>query len=74
MNKPKAKYSRPLQGMTYDKMACSLQTCFAPGQAYVALSRCSSLNGLYLTDQISPKNIITDNEIKNFYNKLKQRN
>ncbi len=36
------------QGLTFEKAAIDLGRAFAPGQAYVALSRLRSLEGLYL--------------------------
>lgn len=36
------------QGMTLTKVHCDLTRCFAPGQAYVALSRASTVQGLTL--------------------------
>eukprot|EP00931_Biecheleriopsis_adriatica_P050429 TRINITY_DN2919_c0_g1_i2.p1 TRINITY_DN2919_c0_g1~~TRINITY_DN2919_c0_g1_i2.p1 ORF type:complete len:1011 (+),score=226.32 TRINITY_DN2919_c0_g1_i2:108-3140(+) len=36
------------QGMTLDKAECSIADAFAPGQAYVALSRVSSMAGLQM--------------------------
>eukprot|EP00667_Euglena_gracilis_P003453 EG_transcript_3461 len=36
------------QGMTLPKVQLSLGRCFAPGMAYVALSRATDLEGLYL--------------------------
>jgi hypothetical protein len=42
--------SMNLQGMTLDYVKVSLRSIFAPGQAYVALSRASSLDGLEVID------------------------
>jgi ATP-dependent DNA helicase PIF1 len=36
------------QGMSLDKVICHLQNCFADGQAYVALSRARTLEGLFI--------------------------
>ena len=61
------------QGLTYEQVACDLKSCFAPGQAYVALSRCKNLNGLYLTEKITPNLIYTNSIVNNFYNNLKKQ-
>ncbi len=58
------------QGMTYQQIACNLDSCFASGQAYVALSRCANYDKLYLTRQVNPKSIITDNIVVNFYENI----
>lgn len=58
------------QGMTYQQIACNLESCFAPGQAYVALSRCANYDKLYLTQKIKASSIITDNVVVNFYNDI----
>lgn len=55
------------QGMTYQQIACDLKECFAPGQSYVALSRCANFDKLYLTSKIDEKAIMVNNTIINFY-------
>lgn len=55
------------QGLTFDKVAVDLARTFAPGQLYVALSRCRSLEGLTLTSRISARNIMVDNDVDRFY-------
>ena len=43
------------QGKTYDRAVIDLGSgAFAPGQTYVALSRLTSLDGLYLTRPLRP--------------------
>lgn len=55
------------QGMTFDKVSIDLsRMMFAPGQLYVALSRVRSLEGLFLTQAISPKQIRTSQEVLAF--------
>ena len=56
------------QGMTYQKVACDISNTFAKGQAYVALSRCSSLDGLFLLNEISKTSVFSvDKKVKEFY-------
>ena len=55
------------QGQTYQNIICNINRCFADGQAYVALSRCASLNGLHLTHEVSPANIRVDKSVLDFY-------
>ncbi len=63
------------QGQTYDKVIIDLNShIFAPGQLYVALSRAKSLKGLYLTKPITYSDIISDNSIFIFLNKLRLAN
>lgn len=62
------------QGMTYESIACDINNCFAPGQAYVALSRCSSMDGLYLTSPVHPHSIQVDKSVVDFYRKQKTTN
>lgn len=55
------------QGMTYKKIACDISHCFAPGQAYVALSRCSNMDGLYLLSKVYGTAIHINKTIVDFY-------
>lgn len=55
------------QGLTFDKAIVDLEDTFAPGQLYVALSRCRSLEGLTLSSMIQEKNIIVDQRVKEYY-------
>jgi len=55
------------QGKTYDRVAIDFGSgMFAPGQAYVALSRCRSLEGLSLTSPLKKNHIFTDPRIDEF--------
>lgn len=58
------------QGMTYQRIACNLDNCFAPGQAYVALSRCADFNELYLTNKVSVNSFFTDGTLVDFYEEV----
>lgn len=55
------------QGQTYGAVAVDMSDgAFAHGQTYVALSRCKSLEGLYLTTPIRREDVIVDQEIVDF--------
>jgi len=55
------------QGKTYERAIVDLgQRSFAPGQTYVALSRISELEGLYLTRPLRPSDIIVDENVVRF--------
>ena len=63
------------QGQTYEKVILDLNShIFAPGQLYVALSRAKSLGGLYLTKKITYSDIISDDSIFLFLNKVRLAN
>ena len=55
------------QGKTYDSAVVDLGSrSFAPGQTYVALSRISRLDGLYLSRPLRPSDIIVDPHVQRF--------
>jgi hypothetical protein len=54
------------QGLTFEKAVLDLGDSFAPGQVYVALSRCVSLSGLILKSRIRPDSMRVDPRIQNF--------
>jgi hypothetical protein len=54
------------QGMTFEKVIADIGRTFAAGQTYVALSRCTTLNGLILRSKLSPRSIITDPRVIEF--------
>ncbi len=59
------------QGKTFDKVYVDLATgTFAHGQLYVALSRCRTLEGLYLKRPITSGDIILDQRVGKFLKKL----
>ncbi|WP_442787101.1 helix-turn-helix domain-containing protein [Flavobacterium suncheonense] len=51
------------QGLTFDKAVLDVSNVFAPGQAYVALSRLRSLNGLILLSPFKMNGIASDEEV-----------
>ena len=57
------------QGLTFEKVVADLGDSFASGQVYVALSRCTSLDGLVLTSNITPRSIKTDRRVLEFAEK-----
>ena len=54
------------QGLTFDKAALDVSQVFAPGQAYVALSRLRSLKGLILLSPLRMNGISSDEEVLNY--------
>jgi ATP-dependent exoDNAse (exonuclease V) alpha subunit len=55
------------QGKTYDRAVVDLgNRVFSAGQAYVALSRITTLDGLYMTRDLRPRDIIVDNDVRRF--------
>lgn len=60
------------QGLTFDKAVIDINSAFAFGQVYVALSRCRSLQGMVLLSKFSAYNIKTDNTIEGFTEESRQ--
>src|SRR4029077_2839555 len=57
------------QGLTFDKAIIDAGASFAPGQVYVALSRCTSLQGMVLLSRLYPSAIATDKRVIAFAQK-----
>ncbi len=54
------------QGLTFDKAALDVSQVFLPGQAYVALSRLRSLNGLVLLSPLRMNGISNDQDVMEY--------
>lgn len=54
------------QGLTFEHAIIDAGESFAPGQVYVALSRCVSLEGIVLHSRIEPRSISTHAEVISF--------
>ncbi len=54
------------QGLTFEKAAIDISQIFAPGQAYVALSRLTSLDGLKLLAPIGDRKISVEQALLQF--------
>ena len=54
------------QGLTFEKAIIDAGKAFAPGQVYVALSRCTSLEGLVLKSPINSGSLSNDQHIVHY--------
>ncbi|MDF2492572.1 MAG: recD2 5 [Microbacterium sp.] len=55
------------QGKTYERAVVDMGAgAFAPGQTYVALSRLTSLEGLYLSRPLRPSDVRVDPDVERF--------
>lgn len=57
------------QGLTFDKAVLDINDVFMSGQAYVALSRLRSLDGLVLSKPVAIRQILADENILSFTQK-----
>ena len=54
------------QGLTFDRVVIDAGQSFAPGQVYVALSRCRTLEGLFLATPIEGRAVINDQRVEGY--------
>lgn len=62
------------QGLTFDKVALHVGYIFSPGQIYVALSRCRTLEGIATDSYITKHHIIKDDQLVRFYKAIVKTN
>jgi hypothetical protein len=48
------------QGLTFNNIILNISRAFAPGQSYVAMSRCTTLEGIVFSEPVSPPCIQTN--------------
>lgn len=54
------------QGLTFDHAIIDANLSFAPGQVYVALSRCKTLEGMVLSSPIAQRAVISDQRVESY--------
>ena len=54
------------QGLTFDRAIIDANQSFAPGQVYVALSRCRTLEGLVLASPLDAHAVINDERVDSY--------
>lgn len=61
------------QGKTFDKVIIDIGTsAFEYGQTYVALSRCRTLDGIFLKRKITPRDVFVDDKVVEYYSNKKR--
>ena len=61
------------QGLTFDKLIVDAGQAFAHGQVYVALSRCTSLEGLVLKTRIPSSALVNDLSVNDFVEHIPEK-
>lgn len=62
------------QGLTFDNIYLDMgHGAFAPGQTYVALSRCRTLEGVRLKKDITLRDIQCDSRVQQFFRRVRSR-
>lgn len=54
------------QGLTFDRAIIDARAAFSPGQAYVALSRCRSLEGIVLSSPLRASSFMVDGTVDEY--------
>jgi hypothetical protein len=55
------------QGKTFERVVIDMgRGAFAHGQSYVALSRCTTLEGIKLRQPLTPRDLLMDPEVREF--------
>ena len=57
------------QGLTFEHAIIDANLSFAPGQVYVALSRCKTLEGMVLSAPLDARAVITDQRVESYINR-----
>ena len=61
------------QGLTFDKLIVDAGQAFVHGQVYVALSRCTSLQGLVLKTRLTPQTLVNDYKVNLFVDAMPEK-
>lgn len=61
------------QGLTFNQAIIDAEAAFAPGQVYVALSRCRNLEGLTLGTKIKTASLGTDTQVSSYITYTKEQ-
>ena len=60
------------QGLTFERAIIDASLSFAPGQVYVALSRCKTLEGMVLASRIPSQAIINDERVDSYISRQEE--